>query len=101
MHISTNIDVVDLLICEWEDWITDGLKGKRRTPYAHVICYLLAKTFGCPEQEAVLRESKSIFPKYKPPSPTDRHRGGRGMRALRDRMTPADVDRNEEANLAL
>jgi len=42
----TPFDLVDLLICEWEDWIADGLKGKKRIPYAHVICYLLAKTVG-------------------------------------------------------
>ena len=45
----TPFDVVDLLICEWEDWITDEFKGKRRIPYAHVICYLLAKTVGFPK----------------------------------------------------
>ena len=39
-------DLVALLICEWEDWITNGFKGKRRISYAHVICYLLAKTVG-------------------------------------------------------
>jgi hypothetical protein len=24
VHISTSVDVVDLLICEWEDWIADS-----------------------------------------------------------------------------
>jgi hypothetical protein len=42
----TPFNVVDLLICEWEDWIIDSFKGKRRIPYAHVIYYLLAKTVG-------------------------------------------------------
>jgi hypothetical protein len=92
---------VNLLIYEWEDWITDGFNGNRRIPYTHVICYLLAKTVGFPEQETVLRESKSMFPEYKPPGPTDRRRGGRTMRALHDHMTPADIANNEEADLAL
>ena len=97
----TLFDLVDLLIYEWEDRINDGFKGKRRIPYAHVICYLLAKTIGFPEQETVLRESKSMFLEYKTPGPTDRHRGGSTMRALHDHMTPANIDNNEEANLAL
>ena len=80
----TPFDLVNLLICEWEDWITDGFKGKRRIPYAHVIYYLLAKTIGFLEQEMVLRELKSMFPEYKPPDLTDRHRGGRTMRLLHD-----------------
>ena len=42
----TPFDLVDLLICKWEDWIADEFKGKRRIPYDHVICYLLAKTVG-------------------------------------------------------
>jgi hypothetical protein len=29
-HIE--FDIVDLLICEWEDWITNGFMGKRRMP---------------------------------------------------------------------
>ena len=41
-HIE--FDIVDLLICEWEDCIADGFKGKRRMPYVHIICLLLAKT---------------------------------------------------------
>ena len=45
----TRFDLVDLLICEWEDWIADRFEGKRRIPYAHVICYLLAKTVGFSE----------------------------------------------------
>jgi len=97
----TPFDLVDLLICEWEDWIADGFKGKRRIPYAHVICYLLAKTVGFLEQETVLRESKSMFPEYKPPGLTDGRRGGRTMRALHDHMTPADIANNEETDLAL
>jgi len=97
----TPFDLVNLLICEWEDWITDGFKGKRRIPYAHVICYLLAKTVGFLEQEMVLRESKNMFPEYKPPGPTNRRRGGRIMRAQHDHMTQADIANNEEADLAL
>ena len=45
-HIEFDID--DLLICEWEDWIVDGFKGKGRMPYVHIICSLLAKTIGSP-----------------------------------------------------
>jgi hypothetical protein len=51
----TLFDLADLLICDWEDWIADGFKGKRRIPYAHVIYYMLAKTIGFLEQEMVLR----------------------------------------------
>jgi hypothetical protein len=97
----TPVDLVDLLICEWEDWVANVFKGKRMIMYAHVICYLLAKTIGFPEQETVLRESKSMLPEYKPPDSTDKRRGGRTMRALHDHMTPADIANNEEANLAL
>jgi hypothetical protein len=49
----------------------------------------------------VLRESKSMFPDYKSPGPTDSCRGGRTMRALYDDMTPADIANNEDADLAL
>ena len=49
----------------------------------------------------VLRESKNMFPEYKPPGPTDRCRGGRTMRALHDHMTLANIANNEEAGLAL
>jgi len=45
----TPFDLVDLLICEWEEWIADGFKGKRRIRYAHVIYYLLSKTIGFPK----------------------------------------------------
>jgi len=62
---------------------------------------MLAKTVGFPEQETVLKESKSMFPDYKPPGPTNRHRGGHTMRALHDHMTLADIAKNEEADLAL
>jgi hypothetical protein len=97
----TPFDLVNLLICEWEDWIASIFKGKGRIPYAHVMCYLLAKTVGFLEQEMVLRESKSIFPDYKSLGLTDRHRGGSTMRALHDDMTPTDIANNEEADLAL
>jgi hypothetical protein len=45
-HIKFGI--VDLLICEWEDWIAGGFKGKGRMPYVHINCSLLAKTIGSP-----------------------------------------------------
>ena len=48
----------------------------------------------------VLRELKSMFPEYKPPSLIDRCRGGLTMRALHDHMTPANIANNEEANLS-
>ena len=98
---GTTFFLVDLLICEWEDWFADRFKGRRRIPYAHVIYYLLAKTVGFPELETVLRESKSMFLEYKPPGLTDRRRGGHTMRAPHDHMTPADIANNEEADLAL
>ena len=44
---------------------------------------------------------KSMFPEYKPPGPTDRHRGGCTLRALHDHMAPIDIANNEEADLAL
>ena len=48
-----------------------------------------------------MRESKSMFPEYKPPGLTNKRRGERTMRALHDHMTPADIANNEEADLAL
>jgi len=42
----TPFDLVDLVICEWEDWIANVFNGKRIIPYAHFICYLLAKITG-------------------------------------------------------
>ena len=42
-----------------------------------------------------------MFPEYKPLGLTNRHRGGRTMRALHDHMTLANIANNEEADLAL
>jgi len=65
-HIE--FDIVDLLICEWEDWIADGFKGKRRMPYVHIICSLLAKTIGSPVYCIQLENSRAGFLDYKPPA---------------------------------
>lgn len=54
----TQFDIVDLLICEWEDWIADGFKGKRRMPYSHIICYLLAKSIDFPRHIQTLEASQ-------------------------------------------
>ena len=69
--------------------------------YVHVICYLQSRTIGYIEQKMVMKESKSMFPVYKPPGPTDRSRGFHGLRAVHDQMTTADLASNEEADLAL
>ena len=79
-HIE--FDIVDLLICEWEDWIADGFKGKRRMPYVHIICLLLANTIGSPIYCVQLENSRVGFPDYKPPMLNDRRRGARGLRAV-------------------
>ena len=50
-HIQ--FDIVDMLHCEWEEGMADGL-GRHRMPYAHLICFILAQCIGFPQHMETL-----------------------------------------------
>jgi hypothetical protein len=52
----TKFNIVDLMICEWEDHL---MKKKRRIPYAHIICSLLAKIIQYPDHCVHLDQSRA------------------------------------------
>jgi len=51
-HIQ--FDIVDMLHCEWEEGMADGL-DHHRMPYAHLICFILAQCIGFPQHMETLQ----------------------------------------------
>ena len=68
--------VVDFLIAEMEDVITDGMGSRRSFPYAHWISYMLSRLDydpadpHPPPQFRLLQRIRTTFPTYKASAPT-------------------------------
>jgi hypothetical protein len=78
-------DIVDILISEVEDAIMDGMGMTRQQPFAHWISWLLS----CLEAQqyvGMLEQLKFTFPTYRPPMPSDRKWGPRGLRRAEETL---------------
>jgi hypothetical protein len=54
----SEFDVVDLLICEIEDTMLDGLRAHRQLPYAHYLCYIFTQLIRPPQFQGTLEASR-------------------------------------------
>lgn len=63
---QTPFDIWDLMLCEMEDVILEGFRGKRHMPYAHWISYLLWMAIKPMPKPAIAEWSgvTTEFPKY-------------------------------------
>jgi hypothetical protein len=62
----SEFDVVDFLICEIEDTVLDGLRARRRLPYAHYLCHIFAQLIRPPQFKGTLEASRLLFGSYRP-----------------------------------
>jgi len=106
LHILTHqeFDIVDVIIAEIEEVITDGVSVRRQFPYAHWISYILSRLV--PEGSAAAApyhaDDVRRFPSYKPTVPEDPRRGRHVLRAAMEKLHPevrARVTEEDEALL--
>ncbi|TVU48711.1 hypothetical protein EJB05_08356, partial [Eragrostis curvula] len=85
IHImdGEQFDIVDFLLCEIEDVITDGLACSRQQPYAHFISYIPSQINYPKYMEKYMTESLDFQP-YNPAKPDDIRRGIRTVLDVRD-----------------
>jgi hypothetical protein len=62
----SEFDVVDFLIWEIEDTVLDGLRARRRLPYAHYLCHIFAQLIRPPQFKGTLEASRLLFGSYRP-----------------------------------
>ncbi|RLM85619.1 hypothetical protein C2845_PM04G04340 [Panicum miliaceum] len=95
-------DIVDFLICEIEDVAAEGLTVSRMLPYAHIICYLLARSFApIDEHLEQWTISPTGFPNYRPARPGDRCRGQRVLAAVQQQWAPEQREQFLDEDKAL
>src|SRR5205085_2380563 len=82
---QTPFDIVDLLLCEMEDIIFDGVRVRRQLAYGHFICHILPALFPrhCLQPVESLPE---IYSYYRPPRATDKRLGQRAFQAVHQPM---------------
>jgi hypothetical protein len=78
-------DIVDILISEVEDAIMDGMRMTRHQSFAHWISWMLSR-LEAQRYVSTLKQSKYIFPTYRPLMPGDRRRGPRGLRRAEETL---------------
>ena len=84
LHILTHepFDIVDFILAEIEDVITDGMGVVRQFPYAHWISYICSMIV--PDESPVSavyhQDEAPRFPVYRPTAPQDRRRGRQAER---------------------
>jgi len=107
LHILTHepFDIVDFILAEIEDVITDGMGVVRQFPYAHWISYICSMIVPAESPvSAVYRQDEAPrFPVYRPTAPQDRRRGRQAERAAMAQLSPetqARVAQEDEALLA-
>jgi len=84
---QTSFDIVDLLLCEMEDVIFDGIRVRRQLTFGHFLCHILPALF--PRHRLQPLESlPEIYSYYRPPRATDRRLGQRGLQAVQQQMGP-------------
>ena len=79
LHILTHepFDIVDFIIAEIEDVITDGMGVVRQFPYAHWISYICSMIMPAESPVSVVyrQDEAPRFPVYRPTAPQNRRRG--------------------------
>ena len=107
LHILTHepFDIVDFIIAEIEDVITDGMGVVRQFPYAHWISYICSMIVPAesPVSSVYRQDEAPRFPVYRPTAPQDRRRGRQADRAAMAQLSPeaqARVAQEDEALLA-
>ena len=85
LHILTHgpFDIVDFILAEIEDVITDGMGVVRQFPYAHWISYICSMIVPAdsPISGVYRQDEAPRFPVYRPTAPQDRRRGRQADRA--------------------
>jgi len=84
---QTPFDIVDLLLCEMEDIIFDGVRVRRQLAYGHFICHILPALFPRHRLQPVA-SLPEMYSYYRPPRATDRRLGQRAFQAVQQRMGP-------------
>ena len=82
-------DIVDLILCEIENAIIEGMPLSRQQPYAHFISHLLAHAIRYSEFLEVYEDSPTCFKEYAPFTLTDRRCGQRAIVHAQE-MIPID-----------
>ena len=107
LHTLTHepFDIVDFILAEIEDVITDGMGVVRQFPYAHWISYICSMIVPAESPvSAVYRQDEAPrFPVYRPTAPQDRRRGRQADRAAMAQLSPeaqARVAQEDDALLA-
>ena len=107
LHILTHepFDIVDFILAEIEDVITDGMGVVRQFPYVHLISYICSMIVPAesPISSVYCRDESPRFPVYRPTAPQDRRRGRQADRAAMARLSPevqARVAQEDETLLA-
>ena len=92
-------DIVDLLLCEMEDIIFDGIQMRRQLAYGHFLCHILPTLFPRHRLQPV-SSLPEIYSYYKPPRATDRRLGQGAFQAVQQQMGPeaaAEAPMEDEA----
>jgi hypothetical protein len=107
LHILTHepFDIVDFILAEIEDVITDGMGVVRQFPYAHWISFICSMIVPAESPVSAVYRQDEVpwFPVYRPTAPSDRRRGRQADRAAMARLSPeaqARVAQEDEALLA-
>ena len=107
LHILTHepFDIVDFILAEIEDVITDGMGVVRQFPFAHWISYICSMIVPAesPISAPYRHDEAPRFPVYRPTAPQDRRRGRQAERAAMAQLSPeaqARVAQEDEALLA-
>jgi hypothetical protein len=107
LHVLTHepFDIVDFILAEIEDVITDGMGVVRQFPYAHWISFIFSMIVPAESPVSAVYRQDEVpwFPVYRPTAPSDRRRGRQADRAAMARLSPeaqARVAQEDEALLA-
>jgi hypothetical protein len=105
LHIPTHqpFDIIDLLLAEIKDVITDGMGVARQLPYDHWISYICSQI--APDEGVASTyhdvENMQSFPTYRPTVPQDPRRGRHVLRAALEGLQPEARARVQEEDEAL
>jgi len=91
LHILTDepFDIVDFILAEIEDVITDGMGVVRQFPCAHWISFICSMIMPAesPVSAVYCQDEAPRFPVYHPTAPQDRRRGRHADRAAMARLS--------------
>ena len=78
---------MDLLLCEMEDIIFDGIRMRRQLAYGHFLCHILPTLFPRHCLQPIL-SLPEIYSYYRPPRATDRRLGQWAFQAVHQQIGP-------------